>query len=130
MASTSEWITVFNRYRFYTLKFLKASLFYFNFFELILVLINNNKYALGNALATWSGQVHQCFYGVPYIILIYAEYTVPDIFIPLCSPPIKLITHPNRKENITALMSIIFIKTWHDCHILLVAVDISWKTRI
>ena len=99
-------------------------------FKLTLVLMNNLTSALSNSVANWSGQVHQWFCGVPYIILISVESTVPAIFIPLFSPPINLITLSNLKENITTLMIIILIYTWHYCHILLVAVDSSWNTRI
>ena len=81
------------------------------------------------AVATWSGQVRQCFFGLPYIILIFAESTVLALFITLCSPPINLITPANRKENIPALIIIILGETWHYCQILLVSVDSSWNTR-
>ena len=73
--------------------------------------------------------MHQWFCVVPYIILISSESTVPALFIPLFSHPINLVTLPNLKENITALMIIVLSDTWHDCHILLVAVDSSWNTR-
>ena len=90
--------------------------------------ISFNALTLGNAVSTWSGQVHPFFCGVPYIILISAEYTVPELFIPRLSPHINLITLPNRMENITDLIIIILSETWHYFQILLVVVDISWNT--
>ena len=90
---------------------------------------DNITSASRNAVSAWSGQVNQCFCGVPYIILIYAESTVLEIFIPPFPPPINLITIPNLKEKITALVIIILSDTWHDFHILLIAVDISCNTR-
>ena len=51
------------------------------------------------------------------------------IMFTLCSPPISLITLPNKKENIADLMINFLSDTWYDCHILLVAFYISWNTR-
>ena len=103
---------------------------FFKCFELTLVLRENITSASGNAVATWSGQMHKWFCEVTYIILISAESTAPTLFIPLFSPPIILITITKWKKNITALIIIILSDTWNDFHILLVVVDSSWNTRI
>ena len=94
-----------------------------------MVLRDNPTSTSGNDVATWYGQAHQWFFLVPYIILISAESTVPELFILLLSTPFNLITLPNQKYNITALGIILFSETWYDFQILLVTVDSFWNTR-